>query len=515
MANHHIAHERAASVAAVPSGNSCRRQRLDTFVLACICALFAIKFAIYGWFITPLWELPDEPGHASFVEDLRQGDYPELGTAKISDEVARSWLKPGAQPSFNWIAQHPPLYYVLATPASMAAAASGADFDTRMRAIRLVTAIIGGLALLGLGLFIRESTGNATLGVASVLFIGATPMFLHLSSGISHDTLVAATACWSAYFMSRWIRTDSASDALACAFFAGLCTMTKITGLAIAVPLFAMMCLRIAVSRRNTSLLSKASLASSTWLVMFAAISIWMARNIVLFDSPLPDARIFKELDPKEIGFFAYMLEHPVWETVYLNFIAWIGWTGQGKGALNVIAANGVLAQYFSAALLALSLFSLMRLPDSRASGHSHDARVFAGCAAVSALAAFLLPVNALALGTCITIFLAIALPALANAWPMLRGSDDAWQVVACAFIAIVFGLLYYQRTWDGYLDYGAARALHGRYFYAVLPFVGFLLLRHMRNGRMPAVALLLAAAAMPVGEYFYLRQVLPMFGYT
>src|SRR5690606_24543378 len=124
------------SLPPLPSGG--RGLRL----LLVVCALFTVKFALYGWFVTPFWEIPDEPGHFSYVDDLHEGRYPKLGESRMTGEVANSWLGEDRAPPRNWIAQHPPLYYVIALPVDAAAAVSGAGFDTRVRAVRALTAVI-------------------------------------------------------------------------------------------------------------------------------------------------------------------------------------------------------------------------------------------------------------------------------------------------------------------------------------------------------------------------------------
>ena len=481
-------------------------------LLAGICLLFTIKFTLYGWWVTPFWEIPDEPGHFSYVEDLRQGHYPELGKTRMTGEVARSWLGEGRSPGPNWIAQHPPLYYAMATPMNAIAAAAGADFDTRVKVVRLLTALIGGLALLGLGLFIRSATGNDTLGIASAVFIGATPMFTHLSSGVSHDPLVAATAAWCAYGCVRWLRSDHMRDALLCAMFAALCMGTKITGIAMAVPLFGMMALRVLFLKPDWTLARRIKLSTLIWLVMFAPICLWMLRNMVIFDNPLPDARLLKTMNPKDIGFIDYMLRHPIWQSVFLNFVALVGWTGQAKGTINFVQATGLTAQFFTGAILFFSACSLARLsPWLQTPGRFH---ALLGAVAVVVVALAIASTrHSFATQASFALFLLIVASACVSLLPTLRGDDQAWLVLSSSVVALLFGLLYYRHTWSSFLDFGAARALHGRYFYAVLPFVGFLLLRRCGDGRGPLVVALVAAFALLVSELFFLRHVLPMYG--
>lgn len=491
---------------APPAGN----RGIRLLVLA--CALFTLKFALYGWFVTPFWEIPDEPGHFSYVEDLREGRYPELGKSRMTPEVAESWLGEGKAPGLNWIAQHPPVYYALALPVDAVAAAAGAGFDTRVKAVRAVTSVIAGLALLGLGMFIRLATGNDVLGLSAAAFFAATPMFTHLAGGVTHDPLVAATVAWCAYWYVRWLRSGRARDVLLCALFAALCMGTKVTGIAMAVPLFGMIALRTLFVAPAGTVFARLRLSGLVWLVMFAPICLWMARNMVVFDNPLPDARLLKTMNPKDIGFFEYMLRHPIWQSVVLNFIALVGWTGQAKGTVNFVQATGLVAQFFTGALLLFATVSLARLapwfdPPRR------SLALFAISAAAATTLAATSTTHASATQAAIALFVLVLAAALVAARPALRGDGEAWLVVTASVVALGFGLLYYRHTWVSFLEFGAARALHGRYFYAVLPFLAYLLLRRFADGWWPRVAAATAAAALLASELFFLRHVFPMYG--
>ena len=105
-------------------------------ICVAIAILFFIKFAAFGLFLTPLWDIPDESGHYSYVEDLSHGRMPLLGETRISRDVTDSWKGPNARHRHrNWIAQHPPLYYALSAPVAFTIRAMGEGFtwDTQDR----------------------------------------------------------------------------------------------------------------------------------------------------------------------------------------------------------------------------------------------------------------------------------------------------------------------------------------------------------------------------------------------
>ena len=484
----------------------------STAVLACVCLAFFLKFCIYAVWITPLWEIPDESGHFSYIEDLRQGVYPRIGEARMTREVTQSWLGRETNPPFNWISQHPPLYYALAAPAAGIAAHVGASFEARVRATRLVTALIGALGLFGLGLFVRQATGSQALGAAAAVFVGATPMFTHLCSGVTHDPLVLATASWSAYWCAHWLGSGKSRDAFLCALFAALCTTTKITGIAMAVPLFAMMAFRAMFLERDAPIRNRAMFATSLWLVMFLPICIWMLRNLIVLDAVMPNATIMRTPNPKDIGFVELMFKHPVWQNVFLNFIALVGWAGRGHGSVSFVQATGLAASYFSGALLFLAIGSasqlLLPLKRPQLVGWT-----LAAAAVVALLIASQSIVHDLATYCCVALLILAVFHAASSIVPMLRGDPRDWLSFTSATMTIAFAFAYYHTIWSAYLEFGVVKALHGRYFYAVLPFVAYLLLKPFGGALASKLILTLSVLALCVSELFFLQHVFPMYG--
>ncbi len=316
-------------------------------IAALIGLIFFIKFAAYAWYVTPLWDIPDESGHYAYAEDVSHLEWPVLGKARIDEDVMHSWKGAVGKRGGNWIAQHPPLFYTLDAPVIAAARHAGADLEQRVRLARLPSALFGALAIVGLLLFLRQATGSQTLGLTGAILFAATPMFTHLSTGVTHDTLVACTAAWAAYWCTRWLESNRDRHLLYAGLLVALCILTKITALAMAVPLFFALAWRLwKVAPSGTRAGYWLARTAALWLVMFTPIVLWMARNMIIFGQPLPDASILSN-DPKvEIGFFDLMRNHPFWKHTILNFISLVGWNGSDNGQLAWIQANGRMARF-------------------------------------------------------------------------------------------------------------------------------------------------------------------------
>ncbi|HMF09604.1 MAG TPA: hypothetical protein VKJ00_10740, partial [Thermoanaerobaculia bacterium] len=110
-----------------------------------LALLFFVKAAALALFVTPLWDVPDEVGHFALVADLADGrGLPTPGKSVLPEDLARDWTGgrdlPAAQ-RWNWVAQHPPLYHLLAVPFLVGARAMTSDRHWQYRAPRLLSAL--------------------------------------------------------------------------------------------------------------------------------------------------------------------------------------------------------------------------------------------------------------------------------------------------------------------------------------------------------------------------------------
>lgn len=472
-------------------------------VAAFIAAVFFAKFAAYAWLVTPLWKIPDEPGHYSYALDISRGEWPLLGEAKFDAEVMRSWSTPEAQPAPNWIAQHPPLFYALDAPIVWATRSAGMGFEHQVRSARLLSALFGGLTVLGLALFLARATGRDELGLTGAIFLAATPTFTHLSTGVTHDVLVACTATWAAYWCGLWLQSNRFRDLLYAGALVAACTVTKITGLAMAVPLFLAMAWQLWRVRPPAGSWQWLRRTCALWLVTFGPVCLWIARNLVHFGQMFPDAANIHNPDMVPIGLIDFMSRHPVWEHTLLNFVALVGWNGW-------IQADGMVAQYFLAYLGIGACGAVLAPLLSRATPRERDLAM-TGMVMALVLAMFQWPVLRMVERTCLLLLVSFAFTAAINVRGALRGDPERWLLATAAACTLVFALLYLEHLRNSYT--GAMRATHGRYFYPVLPFVLFVLLRPFRGPVVRRLLLCAAAIAMLVADSFFLRQVFDMYG--
>ncbi|MGY0797611.1 ArnT family glycosyltransferase [Lysobacter sp. A286] len=488
-------------------------RRLPFLLIATLIAtIFLLKFVAYAWLVTPLWDIPDESGHYSYVEDIARGEWGVIGEARMGVEVTHSWKAPSAKPGMNWIAQHPPMFYVLDAPVVMAAQAAGLDFEQQVRSARMLGAVFGALTILGLALFLARATGREELGLAGAIFFAATPMFTHLSTGVSHDTMVACTAAWAAYWLTRWQESNNFRHLLYLAALVAICTVTKLTALAMAIPLFFALAWQLWRSAMPPSGPQRLSRIIVLWLVMFVPMCLWIARNLMTLGQIFPDASvIYDNYVIVPIGFFHLMREFPFWQHTLLNLIALIGWNGSGNGALIWVHANGWMARYFLAFFGIAALGAVVHPILPRTPERFRPAIVALGIAAIACVGLWW-PLTQLAVLVCLLLLAALVGTLLMHIKPFIRGDNSqGWLLATAAACTLFFAFAYYEHLWAGFT--GVMRATHGRYLYPVIPFLLLTLLWPFR-GRIAARGLLCGAVvAMVFADGFYLHQVFNLYG--
>ena len=227
-------------------------------VAAWLCALVACASAI-GWsFITPPFQVPDEPAHFAYVKQLAEtGTLPTSGNTEVigeepyayealhsealrRDPNERAILSQGEQdklehglkgynrapktgsPNAGVAATQPPLYYALESiPYTLGA---GGTLLDRLQLMRLLSALMGGLTALFSFLFLREALPAVrSAWTVGALGVALSPLLGFMSGAVNPDAMLFAVSAALFFCLAR-------------AFRRGLTTQLAVaTGLAIAV----------------------------------------------------------------------------------------------------------------------------------------------------------------------------------------------------------------------------------------------------------------------------------------
>jgi dolichyl-phosphate-mannose-protein mannosyltransferase len=478
-----------------------------------IALVFLAKAVALAFWITPLWDIPDETGHYAIVADLAAGGrLPLPGRSFVPSDVMSDWTRgKSTEPLLNWVAQHPPLYHLMAAPLVAGARLLTADPHTIERAPRLLSALAGAAALLLFFAALREASGDPIFSFAAAAGVSFIPMYSHLSSGTNHDTFLAFFAGLAALCWVRFERSGLFSDSLRMGVALALAGAVKLSAVALAAALW-LLCLPRLAGRGS----QRAARAIAVGAVSVSLPLLWALRHWWLLGNTRVHPVSDKPFDPA--SFFAYLRNEPVVDHTFKNFFGLIGWTGTGGGEVRWFQISGpFLAPYILLGLAGAAGAAIWlgtRLERGRAR------LVFGGiAAAVFAVCFFWLfsgaegtqPVKRLLYS------LLAASPFLALPLAFRKREPGEAIVSGSHFVFLSFSAAYLVNSFEAYLIYGQMRATNGRYYFAVLPFLllAFALpaASFWRPGRGRDAALLIVLAALFVNEaLFFVLKVFPFY---
>lgn len=485
--------------------------------------LFFAKALILGFWVTPLWQAPDERQHFHYAQEIAMGKgLPVLGQAPVDTDFDTGFKRalPGRTVD-NYIAQHPPLYYVLAAGAWRVATAMGGGPDDWFRAPRIVSALAGAGTLLVIYQLMLLLTARRTVSLAVMAAVSFLPTYSYMSSGAGNDGLVTLLASLAVLYWCRYLTGKRVPDAYACAVWLALACVTKMTALVLAAPMLAILVLESDPQSRRRWL------HVAGWLGTAASLpALWMARNAALYGNPLMTAAdqtgFFKrEETPLAVSFTHYLANEPVIEGYFSRFYSMF----VSPTRRLLLDAQGVTYTIFSVLALALVLLALYRLI-GRVFGDSSEgvARLLAP--------RWSRPILALALAVVAVIgfewiwapdpfsprralYAALAAAFILGPTVFLTRLGSAERVPLYALTIIgLFVLALLWKAYGFYLLDGQLRAIQGRYLFPLLPLmlIGLVL---------PAVALLkfrdwlLVALAVGLGVmelHVFFDQVMPFY---
>jgi hypothetical protein len=488
-----------------------------------LLTLFLVKALLVAFFVTPLWDVPDETGHFAYIDELRHGSLPVLGRSVIPVEIVRDWKGAGpAEP--NWISQHPPFYHLAAVPFVFVAESVTTNREIIYRSPRILSALLGAATLWALFAALsltgtegrrrdaREPAGGTPalqgrpFAAACATMLAFTPMFTHLSAGTNHDVAVALLACLAARELLLLHREFSWRVAYRLAFFLAAGGTVKLSTLPVTI---AILIIVFAWSWPHRKLLHSAALAAIALLPP----TLWVIRNYVYTGS----SQLLAQPSEPKLNVLQFFTQHPVIEHTVKNFLGLIGWMGGGNELRWLQIGGAAYVPFF----LLIAVVAIAATFHYAGVMHKSNRRMATATAtiwlATLTVMAIHLPHPSLGVFAESSIY-ALLVASGAFAFLLLDRGQRHEIELAALFIVIVFTAGYGLRIWNAFLATGTMRATHGRYFYAALPFLALAWLypafRVADERGVGRAALIGGCLLAIVGEgYFYLHDVLPFFG--
>nr|MBP7058794.1 hypothetical protein [Candidatus Gracilibacteria bacterium] len=180
-----------------------------------IIAIFFIK-ELFWAYLVPVWQAPDEPAHFGYLQSMyEQKDFPILGEATFTslgfDGMGRP--DPGRnEPYVNWIAQHPPLYYLVLAPiygiievfAGVGTVIDPVDWIFYLRIFSILLSCVTLFFIYKTSDYLLTGTRqNRLFSLAVVGFIAFLPGFSYISALLNNDNLVIALSSILFYLLAK------------------------------------------------------------------------------------------------------------------------------------------------------------------------------------------------------------------------------------------------------------------------------------------------------------------------
>ena len=289
-------------------------------VTVCLLLLGVVGFAMsaqYAIGMPPLLKA-DEKQHAAYAIVLSQGVLPTIDTNTPADPVRYPQF---AEALFGldeprrdiWVANHPPLFYVMSLPLVWLGDAVG-DVGVTLLGMRLLNALGYALSIILIGLLARELVPRRrvvpVLAAATVLGCGAVT---YDGGAIYNDGWGTVAASLTLLLGFRMVREGVTRDRLIWATVAGVAAASfRSTGLVAVLVLGG--CVLAALWLRDPTLRTfrrGVLLAVRIGLAPVVVIGWFYVRNIVLYGDPTASAALFEKFSRQTHGDTLFQLVNP------------------------------------------------------------------------------------------------------------------------------------------------------------------------------------------------------------
>lgn len=295
--------------------------------------LFFLQAWLFGIFVTLPGDIPDESGHYAYVIDMTKGrPLPVLGRTDndrgaIPNNLWRDWgITDGGR--YNYIVQHPPLYYAVAAVPYSIAKQFTSDRIKLAKATRIVSALSLGLLVLVCFHILLAVRLDERIALAVASWIGFIPTVTHLSSGITNDMFLTLMCALATLSLVRFLSDQRLPDAYWCAFWLACAGATKMTAWVLIAGFVGILLFEM---RRpgwrwliHAGLLTALSFSSAIW---------WMRRNIYHFGNPFYVAGSDAPALAPNYTLLDYLQQQPFFDWLFKHFYGLAGFSGYCNSA--------------------------------------------------------------------------------------------------------------------------------------------------------------------------------------
>jgi 4-amino-4-deoxy-L-arabinose transferase-like glycosyltransferase len=333
-------------------------KRNGRIAIAVVAVLFFCKALLLAFYVTPLWDIPDETGHFAYGRELMEKKaIPVLDQSVIDLDIMSHVRGTEAQGHhLNWIAQHPPVYYIVAGLAWKVATNLTADPEWLFKSPRVMSALAGALTLVVLYGLLVLATGDRLASLSVSVCVGCIPMFTHMSSGTNHDTTVTLLVALAVFFWVRFFRQKQTRDAYLLAVWLSLACLTKMTVLVLVLPMLVFVAIELALPWR-------ARIAHMTGIACTALLlpGLWMLRTFHLHGDAFAVADGLAGATGRlDVSLWDYLSKTEALDIFYVFFWGMFGFAGTYRDIILLRIGGWPLTFYSWVSLILVFLTALV-----------------------------------------------------------------------------------------------------------------------------------------------------------
>ena len=336
---------------------------------ALLCAAVAALNSFAWGLLTPTFQIPDEPYHLSYVQDLAEHGEPPMPTAerpnRTSDELGlvaargarlRTQLQPGQTAELERPARrrarrrpgpraehattrapsrtsrdYPPLYYAALVPVYAATHASGGSTLDAVTPMRVLGGLLAGVTVLALFAFLAELfPGRPAIAAGVALICAYQPVFTWIQAGVNPDALLIPLGAVFFWLLARaWRRGLDVWTAVGLGLAFAASVLTKLSALGLA-PGFACALALLAWRERRGRWVAPVVAGA---LAAAVPIALYLIVNTLVWDrSLLPGGVRSAAAGPAVAagshvsGFFSYLWQYVLPPTGSMTNFFGVGW---------------------------------------------------------------------------------------------------------------------------------------------------------------------------------------------
>ena len=320
---------------------SCTYLNILLHITILLSAIYAIKGIIYAVYIIPpaMGTSPDDMGHMSYVKFIADNkSLPTLFVSPMDKAIHQSFsetergnwkdfpLNLSFQPDtlLNWIAQHPPLYYLLLVPIYKLATIFTTDLSSVLITLRLFTLTFGILTIFYLYKLLIITKVKLWIS-CSILFTFVFNLSIQWCFfNVTNDSLLILLSTSSLYYLLNYTVTNSTKDYYLFVILSALVVLTKYTGIVLLVPFFCFFSYKEITTNGFKAFLRK--IFSGIVIVSVLIIPL-LIRNYMFSGDLFPVAHSIIQKNRADITIFQFLTQVQYFDDLYWNICGLLGWT--------------------------------------------------------------------------------------------------------------------------------------------------------------------------------------------